>query len=287
MKGIILAGGKGTRLHPMTVTVSKHLLPVYDKPLIYYPLCVLMLAGIREILVITNPEDVDIFKKALGTGEQFGVSLSYETQSAANGIAEAFIIGEKFIGDENICLILGDNIFYGPGFSSLLRKSVDSLRTATIFGYPVSDPERFGVAEVDNQNKVVRLQEKPSNPRSNIAITGLYLYDRSVVEIAKTIKPSARNELEITAINEIYLRERSLEIQLLGRAFNWIDAGTTDSLLSAALLIKAHQERQGLKISCPEEIALKNKWIDAEKVMKSVVCSNNSEYGKYLMKLIY
>ena len=286
MKGIVLAGGSGSRMHPVTKGVSKHLLPVFDKPMIYYPISVLMLAGIREILVITTSQDLGSYRRLLGDGEQFGVSFQYVTQDLSNGIAEAFIIGEKFIGSDDVALILGDNIFYGHGFTSILKKSIKSLNGATIFGYKVKDPKRFGVVEFDENMRVLSLEEKPNMPKSNHVVTGLYFYDNDVIDIAKHVKPSARGELEITSINNFYLGAGNISIELLGRGFSWLDSGTHESLLEAGLLIQTLETRQGLKIACLEEIGLSNGWISSENLIKSMSFMGKSSYSDYLRTLL-
>ena len=289
MKGIILAGGSGTRLHPITQAVSKQLLPVYDKPMIFYPLSVLMLAGIRDILIITTPQDAEQFKRLLGDGAQFGVSLSYEVQAEPNGLAEAFIIGESFIQDDNVALILGDNLFYGQGFTPLLEKTVQKIETeggATIFGYYVKDPERFGVVEFDQTCNVLSLEEKPEKPKSSYAATGLYFYDNKVVRMAKDVAPSARGELEITCLNNAYLSRNELDVRLLGRGFAWLDTGTHDSLMEASQFIQTIEHRQGLKVACLEEIAFMNHWIDEEQIMEMAIKLEKTEYGKYLKRLV-
>lgn len=289
MKGIILAGGSGTRLYPITQATSKQLLPIYDKPLIYYPLSVLMLAGIQDILIITTPEDAPNFQKLLGDGNQFGISLQYATQAQPNGLAEAFVIGEQFIGNENVCLALGDNIFYGPNFSPKLKQAVDRAQNgqgATIFGYQVRDPERFGVAEFDAQQRVLSIEEKPAVPKSNYAVTGLYFYDQEVIEIAKTVQPSQRGELEITSINQTYLEQGNLTLEQLGRGFAWLDTGTHESLLEAAQFVETVEKRQGFKIACLEEIAYLNGWLDATQLERSALALAKSTYGQYLMRLL-
>jgi len=285
MKGIVLAGGQGTRLHPITKAVSKQLLPVYDKPMIYYPVSVLMLAGIQDILIITTPDDLESFQKLLGNGEQFGINLSYATQPSPDGLAQAFTIGENFIGDDSVSLILGDNVFWGQGFTEILRTTASNNIGATVFGYQVSEPERFGVVEFNKDKKVTSIEEKPSNPKSNYAATGLYFYDNNVVDIAKTIKPSERGELEITSINEAYMNEGLLNIELLGRGFAWLDTGTCESLLEAAFFVETLEKRQGYKIACLEEIAWRNGWLSAKKMEEAILSANKSAYGKYLSSL--
>ncbi len=287
MKGIILAGGSGSRLYPVTKAISKQLLPVYDKPMIYYPMSVLMLAGIKDILIITTPDYKKNFENLLNDGSQFGVNLSYATQPSSDGIAQAFIIGENFIGTEKVCLILGDNIFYGQGLTSLLREVALTKIGATIFGYQVKDPERYGIVEFDNQDKVISIEEKPINPKSNFAITGLYFYDNNVVKIAKSIKPSARGELEITSINEIYLQEGKLNLKRLGRGFAWLDTGTTESLLDASHFVEVVEKRQGYKIACLEEIAYNQGWILEDKIKKSAHMLSQNSYSDYLLTLVH
>ncbi|ELZ3148397.1 glucose-1-phosphate thymidylyltransferase RfbA, partial [Cronobacter sakazakii] len=264
MKGIILAGGSGTRLYPVTMGVSKQLLPIYDKPMIYYPLSVLMLAGIQDILIITTPEDQDSFKRLLSDGSQFGIKLSYEIQEKPDGLAQAFIIGEAFIGKDPVCLVLGDNIFFGQGFSPKLKSVVERNDGATVFGYQVMDPERFGVVEFDENNKAISIEEKPKAPKSNWAVTGLYFYDNNVIEIAKNVKPSARGELEITTVNEEYLKRNKLHVEQLGRGFAWLDTGTHDSLIEAGSFVETVQKRQGMMVACPEEIAWRNGWLTVD-----------------------
>jgi glucose-1-phosphate thymidylyltransferase len=286
MKGIILAGGAGTRLYPLTLVSSKQLLPVYDKPMIYYPLSVLMLAGIKEILLISTPNDTPRFKELLGDGYQWGVELSYKVQSFPDGLAQAFIIGEEFIGSDSCSLILGDNIFYGQGFSPILRKAALLDEGALVFGYPVKDPERYGIVDFDENDKVIDIEEKPQRPRSNYAIPGLYFYDNEVVGIAKGLKPSKRGELEITDINKEYLRLKKLKVRKLGRGFAWLDTGTYDSLIDASQFVQTIEKRQGYKIACLEEIAWLNKWIDKKQLLKSAKLYRTSPYGEYLRNLL-
>lgn len=286
MKGIVLAGGAGTRLHPMTLVTSKQLMPVYDKPLIYYPLSVLLLAGIRDILVITTPRDAEAFRALLGDGERLGVQLSYAVQPSPDGLAQAFLIGEEFIGDDHVCLILGDNIFYGYGFSAMLREAARRERGATVFGYHVSDPERFGVVEFDASGRAISIEEKPKAPKSNYAVTGLYFYDNSVVEIARQVKPSARGELEITDVNNAYLQRGDLHVSLLGRGFAWLDTGTHDSLMEASHFVQTIEARQGLKVACLEEIAYNQGWLSAAQLARQAEALSKTGYGQYLKRLL-
>jgi glucose-1-phosphate thymidylyltransferase len=285
-KGIVLAGGSGTRLYPITKGVSKQLLPVYDKPMVYYPLSVLMLAGIRDILIITTPEDQGAFTRLLGDGSDFGISLSYAVQHSPDGLAHAFLIGEKFIAGDNVCLVLGDNIFFGQGFSDILRRAGAITVGATIFGYKVKDPERFGVVEFDKDLRVLSIEEKPAQPKSRYAVTGLYFYDNDVVEIARSVRPSARGELEITSVNQAYMNLGRLNIELLGRGFAWLDTGTHESLLDAAHFIETIETRQGYKVACLEEIALRRGWLTSGQVRRSAEALNKNVYGQYLMSIL-
>jgi len=285
-KGIILAGGSGTRLYPITKGISKQLLPVYDKPMIFYPLSVLMLAGIREVLIITTPEDQVGFVRLLGDGSQFGIEISYKVQPSPDGLAQAFIIGEEFIGEDNVCLVLGDNIFFGQGFTPKLLKVAKENTGATVFGYQVKDPERFGVVEFDEHCKAISIEEKPEIAKSNFAVTGLYFYDNDVVEIAKNIKPSARGELEITCVNNEYLKRGNLSVELLGRGFAWLDTGTYDSLMDAGQYVQTIEKRQGFKIACLEEIALSQGWLSMEEIKKIAKPQMKNSYGKYLLDLV-
>ena len=289
MKGIVLAGGSGTRLYPITKGVSKQLLPIYDKPMVYYPISVLMLAGIRDILIISTPQDLPGFRRLLGTGEDYGVHFEYAEQPSPDGLAQAFIIGENFIGDDSACLVLGDNIFHGSGFTTLLKRAVedaDQNNKATVFGYWVSDPERYGVAEFDRQGNCLSLEEKPAHPKSNYAVVGLYFYPNKVVEVAKHIKPSARGELEITTVNQEFLKDGELKIQLLGRGFAWLDTGTHDSLAEASTFVEVIEKRQGLKVACLEGIAYRKGWISEEKMRAIAQPMIKNQYGQYLLRVI-
>ena len=287
MKGIILAGGSGTRLYPLTKVISKQLLPIHDKPMIYHPLSVLMMAGIRDVLIISTPNDLPSFKKLFGSGKDIGMNFSYEEQPSPDGLAQAFIIGEKFIGNDNVCLVLGDNIFYGHGFNEMLKNSINNVEThnkSTIFGYYVQDPERYGVVDFDSEGNVTSIEEKPSNPKSNYAVVGLYFYPNSVVNIAKNVKPSDRGELEITSVNEAYLNKKQLKLELMGRGFAWLDTGTHESLLEASNFVQAIENRQGLKISCIEEIAYQMGYIDRNQLLKLAKPLIKNSYGKYLIQ---
>lgn len=289
MKGIVLAGGSGTRLYPITKGVSKQLLPIYDKPMIFYPVSVLMLAGIREILIISTPQDLPGFRRLLGDGSDYGVRFEYAEQPSPDGLAQAFIIGERFIGDDSVCLVLGDNIFYGQSFTRMLKEAVDKAENeqkATVFGYYVNDPERYGVAEFDADGNVLGIEEKPKEPKSNYAVVGLYFYPNKVVDVAKNIKPSARGELEITTVNQWFLKDGELKVQLLGRGFAWLDTGTHDSLSEASTFVEVIEKRQGLKVACLEEIAFKQGWIDEKRLEQVALPMIKNQYGQYLMRLI-
>lgn len=286
MKGIVLAGGSGTRLYPITKGASKQLLPVYDKPMVYYPLSVLMLAGIRDVLIISSPDDLQGYQRLLGDGSDYGINLSFAVQPSPDGLAQAFIIGEKFIGEDSVCLVLGDNIFFGEGFGNKLEEAVKNNKGATVFGYHVQDPERFGVVEFDSNYKVLSIEEKPADPKSHWAITGLYFYDNQVVQFAKDIKPSDRGELEITAINQLYLKQGSLNVELLGRGFAWFDTGTHNSLMEAGQFVQTIENRQGLKIACLEEISYRKGWLSKTELLERIKPLSKTGYGQYLLNLI-
>lgn len=288
MKGIILAGGSGSRLYPLTMVTSKQLLPIYDKPMIYYPLSILMLAGVKDILIISTPDDTPRFKELLGSGDKFGINLSYKVQPSPDGLAQAFILGEEFIGNDTACMILGDNIFYGNGLKSALDRAVENSRNgkATVFGYHVDDPERFGVVEFNKEGKAISLEEKPNNPKSNYAVTGLYFYDNRVVDYAKKVKPSARGELEITDLNRMYLEEDILDVVTFGRGFTWLDTGTHESLAEATAFVRMIEDHQGLKISCPEEIAFRNGWITEDQLREQAELMKKNQYGKFLFDVL-
>lgn len=286
MKGIVLAGGSGTRLYPITKGISKQLLPIYDKPMIYYPISVLMLAGIKDVLIISTPDDIESFQRLLGDGSDFGIHLEYSVQPSPDGLAQAFIIGEKFIGTSSVCLVLGDNIFYGQGFTPMLHEAVSRQKGATVFGYQVKDPERFGVVAFDENKRVISLEEKPNHPKSNFAVTGLYFYDNNVIDIAKQVTPSERGELEITTINQAYMKRGQLNVELLGRGFAWLDTGTHESLLEASQFVETIEKRQGYKVACLEEIAYNNGWLSKQQVLKVAKNMNKNSYGQYLLDLV-